>query len=98
MPTLGEINRESQIWKSIIRHPAPVDRRNRVVGDAHQLLLHLHPVVDQEAGDRTELYVVHGVGDVFPVSGGETITGVLLMFYYRRRWSGRTTIFWHYAM
>jgi cytochrome b6 len=31
MPALGEIIRESQIWKSIFRHPAPGDRRNRVV-------------------------------------------------------------------
>ena len=31
MPSLGEIIRNSQIWKSIFRHPAPLDRRNRVV-------------------------------------------------------------------
>ena len=31
MPSLDEIIRESQIWKSIFRHPAPIDRRNRIV-------------------------------------------------------------------
>ena len=28
---VGDFIRNSQIWKSIFRHPAPLDRRNRVV-------------------------------------------------------------------
>ena len=36
--------RNSQIWKSIFRHPAPVDRRNRVVVVLTNFILHLHPV------------------------------------------------------
>ena len=31
MAGIGEIITESQIWKSIFRHPMPVDRRNRIV-------------------------------------------------------------------
>ena len=29
--SVGDYIRGSQIWKSIFRHPAPVDRRNRIV-------------------------------------------------------------------
>jgi len=50
MPTLGEIIRESQIWKSIIRHPAPVDRRNRIVVMLTNFFLHLHPVSIKNTG------------------------------------------------
>ena len=28
---LGDTIRNSQVWKSIFRHPMPVDRRNRIV-------------------------------------------------------------------
>ncbi len=28
---IGDTIRNSQVWRSIFRHPAPVDRRNRVV-------------------------------------------------------------------
>ena len=44
MPGLGETIYESQIWKSIFRHPMPVDRRNRIVIMLTNFFLHLHPV------------------------------------------------------
>src|SRR6266850_2137242 len=50
MASLSEIIRESQIWKSIFRHPAPVDRRNRVVVMLTNFFLHLHPVSIKKQG------------------------------------------------
>jgi len=44
MQSLSEIVYESQLWKSIFRHPMPVDRRNRIVVMLTNFFLHLHPV------------------------------------------------------
>src|SRR6186713_105327 len=82
MPTLGEIIRESQIWKSIFRHPAPVDRRNRVVVMLTNFFLHLHPVSIKKQGIALSFTWCMG-GVTFFLFLVETITGVLLMFYYR---------------
>src|SRR6186713_2265903 len=82
MPTLGEIIRESQIWKSIFRHPAPVDRRNRVVVMLTNFFLHLHPVSIKQQGIALSYTWCMG-GITFFLFLVETITGVLLMFYYR---------------
>ena len=43
--SLRETIRSSQLWKSIFRHPPPVDRRNRVLVILSNLVLHLHPRV-----------------------------------------------------
>ena len=61
--------RNSQLWKSIFRHPAPVDRRNRVAVMLGNFVLHLHPVVDPEARPAAELHLVHGRHHVLPVPG-----------------------------
>src|SRR6187401_659508 len=82
MATLGEIIRESQIWKSIIRHPAPVDRRNRIVVMLTNFFLHLHPVSIKKQGIALSFTWCMG-GVTFFLFLVETITGVLLMFYYR---------------
>ena len=50
MASLGDIIRESQIWKSVFRHPLPVDRRNRVVVMLTNFFLHLHPVSVKKQG------------------------------------------------
>ncbi|MHC4181185.1 MAG: cytochrome b N-terminal domain-containing protein, partial [Planctomycetota bacterium] len=42
--SLGDRIRNSQLWKSIFRHPAPADRRNRVLVMLSNFVLHLHPV------------------------------------------------------
>src|ERR1700688_2090269 len=42
--------RDTQIWKSIFRHPAPRDRRNRVVVMLTNVFLHLHPVSVRKSG------------------------------------------------
>ena len=90
MATLGEIIRESQIWKSIFRHPAPVDRRNRIVVMLTNFFLHLHPVSIKKQGIALSFTWCMG-GVTFFLFLVETITGVLLMFYYR------PTLEWAYS-
>lgn len=80
--SLGERIRSSQLWKSIFRHPAPVDRRNRIVVMLSNLILHLHPVSMPKNGLRLSFTWCMG-GITFFLFLVETITGVLLMLYYR---------------
>src|SRR3972149_4469884 len=82
MPGLGEIITESQIWKSIFRHPMPVDRRNRIVVMLTNFFLHLHPVSIKKQGIALSYTWCMG-GVTFFLFLVETVTGVLLMFYYR---------------
>ena len=82
MPSLDEIIRESQIWKSIFRHPAPIDRRNRIVVMLTNFFLHLHPVSIKKQGIALSYTWCMG-GVTFFLFLVETVTGVLLMFYYR---------------
>jgi cytochrome b6 len=79
---LGDKIRNSQIWKSIFRHPAPRDRRNRVLVVLTNFILHLHPVSIQKHAVRLSYTWCMG-GIAFFLFLVETITGVLLMFYYR---------------
>ena len=74
MATLSEIIRESQIWKSIFRHPAPVDRRNRVVVMLTNFFLHLHPVSIKKQGIALSFTWFMG-GVTFFLFLVETITG-----------------------
>ena len=82
MPSLEEIIRESQIWKSIFRHPAPIDRRNRVVVMLTNFFLHLHPVSIKKQGIALSYTWCMG-GVTFFLFLAEAVTCVLLMFYYR---------------
>src|SRR5438552_1081472 len=78
----GAYIRSSQVWKSIFRHPAPRDRRNRVVVMLTNVFLHLHPVKVRRSGIRLSYTWCMG-GLTFFLFLIETITGLLLMFYYR---------------
>src|SRR5476651_751669 len=79
---IGDFIRNSQVWKSIFRHPAPRDRRNRVVVMLTNVFLHLHPVSVRKSG--IELIYTWCMGGItFFLFLVETVTGVLLMFYYR---------------
>jgi quinol-cytochrome oxidoreductase complex cytochrome b subunit len=80
--SLGEYIRETQIWKSIFRHPMPVDRRNRIVVMLTNFFLHLHPVSIKKQGIALSYTWCMG-GVTFFLFLVETVTGVLLMFYYR---------------
>src|SRR6187397_1133901 len=82
MARIGEFITESQIWKSIFRHPMPDDRRNRVVVMLTNFFLHLHPVSIKKQGIALSFTWCMG-GVTFFLFLVETITGVLLMFYYR---------------
>ena len=80
--SIGDFIRNSQVWKSIFRHPAPRDRRNRVVVMLTNVFLHLHPVSVRKSGIALSYTWCMG-GITFFLFLVETVTGVLLMFYYR---------------
>ena len=80
--SVGDYIRDSQIWKSIFRHPMPTDRRNRVVVMLTNFFLHLHPVSVRKQGIALSYTWCMG-GTTFFLFIVETVTGVLLMFYYR---------------
>src|ERR1044072_2750489 len=90
MPTLGETIRESQIWKSIFRHPMPAERRNRIVATLTNFFLHLQPVSIKKQGIALSYTWCMG-GVTFFLFLVETVPGVLLMFYYR------PTVQWAYV-
>ena len=50
MASIGDTIRSSQIWKSVFRHPMPIDRRNRIVVMLTNFFLHLHPVSIKKQG------------------------------------------------
>lgn len=79
---LSDKIRKSQAWKSIFRHPAPTDRRNRMRVILTNFVLHLHPVSIKTHAVRLRFtWCMGGITAFLFVV--ETITGVLLMFYYR---------------
>ena len=80
--TLRQRIRESQVWRSIFRHPPPVDRRNRMLVVLSNLVLHLHPVTIKQHALRFQYTWYMGLIAFF-LFLVETVTGVLLMFYYR---------------
>jgi len=80
--TLRDRLRNSQLWKSIFRHAAPVDQQNRVAVVVSNFVLHLHPVAIRRHALRPGFTWCMG-GITFFLFLVETITGVLLMFYYR---------------
>ena len=79
---LGDKIRNSQVWKSIFRHAAPVDRRNRILAVMSNFVLHIHPVSIQRHAIRPHFTWFMGA-ITFYLFVLETVTGVLLMFYYR---------------
>jgi len=72
----------SQIWKSIFRVGVPNTNRKRVLAVLGSLILHLHPVKVRRSGVRMSYTWCMG-GTSFFLFLVETVTGVLLMFYYR---------------
>src|SRR3954451_18429505 len=80
--SVGDYIRSSQVWKSVFRHPAPRDRRNRVVVMLTNVFLHLHPVSVRKSGIALSYTWCMG-GLTFFMFLELTVTGVLLMFYYR---------------
>src|ERR1700753_385076 len=80
--SLSEKITESQVWERVFLHPMPTDRRNRVVVMLTNFFLHLHPVSVRKQGIALSYTWCMG-GTTFFMFIVETVTGVLLMFYYR---------------
>ena len=74
--------RNSQIWKSVVRHPDTSDRPGRVRAMLSNIVLHLHPTsIPKHALKLRFTWCMGGItGFLFLV---EVITGAMLMFYYR---------------
>ncbi|MBI2896169.1 MAG: cytochrome b N-terminal domain-containing protein [Deltaproteobacteria bacterium] len=72
----------NRVWRSIVRHGFPDSNRNRSLTVFSNLFLHIHPVkVRQRAISFTRTFYLGGLSAAcFFVL---TVTGVLLMFYYR---------------
>ncbi len=81
---MGLMNKiaETQVWKSIFRHGYPSNPRNRALAALSNVFLHLHPVKAKKSGIRLSFTWCMG-GITFFLFLLETLTGVLLMFYYR---------------
>ncbi|NLX56692.1 MAG: DUF4405 domain-containing protein [Planctomycetaceae bacterium] len=90
MRSLRDVIRNSQLWRSVFRHAAPLDRRTRVAVILTNVFLHLHPVSISKHGLSLSYTWCMG-GITFFLFVVEAVTGVLLMFYYR------PTLEWAYA-
>ena len=73
---------ETQIWKSVFRHDRPDSDRTRVLVMLSNVFLHLHPVRIRKSGVKLRYTWCMG-GMSFFLFLSLTLTGLLLMFYYR---------------
>jgi quinol-cytochrome oxidoreductase complex cytochrome b subunit len=74
--------RETQVWKSVFRHGYPDTQRNRALAVLSNVFLHLHPIRLRKSGVALSFTWCMG-GVTFFLFLVETVTGILLMFYYR---------------
>src|SRR3981081_2073304 len=72
----------AQAWTSIFRHGRPTTDRNRVLVMLSNVFLHLHPVRIRKSGVKLRYTWCMG-GMSFFLFLSLTLTGLLLMFYYR---------------
>ena len=72
---------DNEIWKSVFRHGYTDTPRNRVLQIISNVWLHLHPAKVREHGTKIRFTWCMG-GITFFLFLFETITGILLMFYY----------------
>ena len=73
---------DTSVWKSIFRHKYPDNTRDQALAVLTNVFLHLHPIKVRKSGVRMSFTWCMG-GITFFLFLVETITGVLLMFYYR---------------
>lgn len=73
---------ETQLWRSIFRHRFEDTPRNRALAVVSNSILHLHPVTLPRDALRVRFTFCLG-GLTFFMFLVETVTGILLMFYYR---------------
>ncbi len=79
---IGEKIRQTQAWKSIFRHGPPDTPKNRTAVMKTNVVLHLHPIKMQRSAVRVGYSWCMG-GLSFFIFLTLTVTGLLLMFYYR---------------
>ena len=79
---IGEKIRQTQAWKSIFRHGPPDTPKNRTAVMKTNVFLHLHPIKMQRSAVRVGYSWCMG-GLSFFIFLTLTVTGLLLMFYYR---------------
>lgn len=72
----------TQVWRSIFRQGWPTTERNRVLTTINTLLLHLHPIKVKTHALKIRYTFCLGGATLF-MFVIETITGLLLMYYYR---------------
>ncbi|MFA5060067.1 MAG: cytochrome b N-terminal domain-containing protein [Candidatus Omnitrophota bacterium] len=73
---------ETQVYRSIFRTGIPVNRRQRMMVVLNNVFLHLHPVrLPKHAVKLTYTWCMGGLS--FFIFLVLTVTGILLMFYYR---------------
>lgn len=73
---------ETQLWRSIFRHRFEDTPRNRALAIVSNSVLHLHPVTLPRGAVRVRFTFCLGGLTLFMFLV-ETVTGILLMFYYR---------------
>ncbi len=73
---------DTHVWKSIFRHKYPDNARDQALAVLSNVFLHLHPIKVRKSGVRMSFTWCMG-GITFFLFLVETITGILLMFYYR---------------
>ncbi len=74
--------RKTQFWRSVFRHGYPDTQRNRALAVLSNVFLHLHPVRIRKSGLALSFTWCMG-GVTFFLFLVETVTGILLMFYYK---------------
>src|SRR3989338_6585939 len=72
----------TQVWRSIFRQGWHTTERNRVLTTINTLLLHLHPIKVKTHALKIRYTFCLGGATLF-MFVIETITGLLLMYYYR---------------
>ena len=77
-----DIVKSSYVWKSIFRHEYQDTYRNRVLQVSSNVFLHLHPTKIRRHALRLRFTWCMG-GITFLLFLILTVTGVILMFYYR---------------
>lgn len=84
-PPLDKLKKDitqHEAWKSIFRHSYQDNQRNRALQIVDNVFLHLHPV--RVTRHATNIAYTWGMGGItFLLFIVLTITGIILMFYYR---------------
>ena len=77
-----DVVKSSYVWKSVFRHEYQDTYRNRVLQVSSNVFLHLHPTKIRRHALRLRFTWCMG-GITFLLFLIETVTGIILMFYYR---------------